>query len=239
MRVFEYGIPQLCLSDKGSQIVPGTNLIADFIGDPDTKQYLQENGIMNVEFLQFFKGCPKLGSLVESCVKLVKRLIYGSIRNSVLNYLDFEFLVCQTIHLVNRRPVAFKSSLRDCDINEQIPAPITPEILLKGYELASLNVIPDLTPVDSDPTWNPAMSSTDHIKDSYAKLRKARHQLIELYNSEFLSQLIVQATDSKSRYKPITHKNLQVGDIILLKEPLLKPANYPMGIVKKSTGELQ
>ena len=54
-----------------------------------------------------------------------------------------------------------------------------------------------------------------------------------MYNSEFLSQLISQATDSKSRYKPITHKGLQAGDIVLLKEPFLKPANYPMGIVKK------
>ena len=89
MHVFEYGIPQLCLSDKGSQIVPGTNLISDFIGDPETKQYLQENGIVNVEFIQYFKGCPKLGSLVESCVKLVKRLIHGSIRNSVIKSFRF------------------------------------------------------------------------------------------------------------------------------------------------------
>ena len=233
MHVFDYGIPQLCLSDKGSQIVPGTNLISDFIGDPDTKQYLQENGITNVEFSQYYKGCPKLGSLVESCVKLVKRLIHGSIRNSVLDYIDFEFLVCQTIHLVNRRPIAFKETLRDCNVDEQMPAPITPEILLKGYELVSLNVIPDLTPLDSDPSWDPALSSTDHIRDSYAKLRKARHQLIEIYNSEFLAQLIRQATDSTSRYKPISYKSLQAGDIVLLKEPFQKPANYPMGIVKK------
>ena len=124
-------------------------------------------------------------------------------------------------------------------LNDQIPAPITPEILLRGYELISLNVIPDLTPVDSDPTWNPATSSSDHISDSYAKLRTARHQLNEMYNSEFLSQLISQATDSKSRYKPITHKGLQAGDIVLLKEPFLKPASVSNGNCQKIAGEFQ
>lgn len=233
LHIFEYGMPQICLSDKGSQIVPGTNIISDFISDPEAKQYLQENGIQCVEFYQYFKGCPKLGSLVESCVKLVKRLIHGSIGNSVLEYLDFEFIIFQTIHLVNRRPIAFKDSLRDCNLNEEIPAPITPEILLKGYELISLNIIPDLTPINLDPTWSPELNPVGHIKDSYAKLRKARSKLIDIYNSEFLSQLISQATDSKSRYKPVSHKGLQVGDIVLLKEALLKPASYPMGIVKK------
>ena len=34
---------------------------------------------------------------------------------------------------------------------------------------------------------------------------------------------------------PIKHKGLQVGDIVLLTEPLTKPVNYPMGIVESIT----
>lgn len=45
--------------------------------------------------------------------------------------------------------------------------------------------------------------------------------------------MISQATNTKDRYKPIGHQTLQVGDLVLLKEPLLKPANYPMGIVRE------
>ena len=136
----------------GSQIVAGANLISDFLRDPEVKKYLQENGIKAVEFSQYYKGCNKLGSLVESCVKLVKRLIYISVKNIFLKYFDFEFLIFQTIHLVNRRPVAFRESLRDANLKEEIPAPITPEILLKGYELVSLNIIPGLQPVEPDPS---------------------------------------------------------------------------------------
>ena len=73
---------------------------------------------------------PFWGSLVEVCVKLVKRLIYGSIRNNVPSYFDFDFLVCQVVYLVNRRPIAFKEALRDNDA--EVPDPITPELLIRG-----------------------------------------------------------------------------------------------------------
>ena len=33
-------------------------------------------------------------------------------------------------------------------------------------------------------------------------------------------------------YKPVNHKRLSVGDVVLLKEPNTKPSNYLMGIVK-------
>ena len=62
-----------------------------------------------------------------------------------------------------------------------------------------------------------------------------RSRLIDIYNSEFIAHLVSQATDEKSRYRPVMHKKIQVGDIVLLKEQHIKPLNYPMGIVKKVT----
>ena len=38
---------------------------------------------------------------------------------------------------------------------------------------------------------------------------------------------------SLTGYRPVDHKPLKVADIVLIKEPLLKPANFPMGIVKE------
>ncbi|RXG53621.1 hypothetical protein Avbf_13496 [Armadillidium vulgare] len=152
------------------------------------------------------------------------------------SHANFEFIVAQTIHLVNRRPVAFKEALRDSG-QEDIPAAITPEILLKGHELISLNIIPNLQPDpetedDIDISWT-TDDTINHIKDSYEKLKKVRSNLIEIYNSEFLSQLAQQATDRKSRYMPKTHSKLEIGDIVLIKEPFLKPSNYPMGKVEQ------
>ena len=39
LHCFEYGIPQLCISDLGTQIVAGANLITSFLNDPSTQLY--------------------------------------------------------------------------------------------------------------------------------------------------------------------------------------------------------
>ncbi|XP_068224998.1 uncharacterized protein [Palaemon carinicauda] len=232
MHSYQYGIPQLVLSDLGSQLVAGANVVTNFLGDPESQAYFEENGVKSIKFQQYPKGCNKLGGLVETCVKMSKRLIYGALRNNVLDFRDFEFFVEQTVHLVNRRPIAFKEGLRD-SITDEVPDAITPEILIHGHELLSINIIPDLQGnPDEDLNW----TADDHVSkvlDKYQKLRNVRSRLINIYNSEFIAHLVSQATDEKSRYKPVTHKRIQIGDIVLLKEPHMKPSNYPMGIVKK------
>ncbi len=231
LHTFEFGLPELILSDLGSQIVACSNIIMDFIKDPETQLYFQETGVKSPTFDQYYKGNSSQGSLVESCVKLIKRLIYGSIKNYVLDFIDFQFLIAKTVHLVNRRPIAFKEALRDNSL-EEVPEPITPEMLLRGYNLTSINVIPDLQPeIDNDPDW--MIDPVDSISDGFSKLRHVRENLICLYNEEFVSNLINQAVNSKDRYKPVKHKHLQKGDIVLLKEKHLKVSNYPLGVIKE------
>lgn len=231
LHTFEYGLPRLCISDLGSQLVAGGNIIQSFLNDPESKLYLESNGIKTIEFSQFFKGHSELGSLVEVCVKLTKKLIFGAIKNMVLTLHDFEYLICSTIHIVNKRPIAFKESLRT-EESDSYPEPITPEMLVKGYDLPSLNIIPELQYLPDDLEWVPDKSPSDQIKVEYAKLRKARHNLIEAYHSEFLGTLMHQAVDRKDRYRPVIHKGVEIGDIVLIKEPHTKSINFPLGIVK-------
>ena len=150
MHCFEFGIPELCISDLGTQLVAGANIIQTFISDPITQLYFEENNVRPLQFDQYYKGCSQLGSLVEVCVKLVKRLLFGSVKKMILSYSDFEFLVCHTVHLANRRPIAFKESLREAN-TDSVPEPITPEMIVKGYELTSLNLIPELQDIPVDP----------------------------------------------------------------------------------------
>jgi hypothetical protein len=42
-----------------------------------------------------------------------------------------------------------------------------------------------------------------------------------------------QGLDQKGRYKPVTHHSLQVGDLVLLRDPLLKTSHFPMARVKE------
>ena len=173
-------------------------------------------------------------------VKLTKRLIYGSIGRNILSYRDFEFLICQTVHIVNRRPVAFKEACRDSSGNN-IPEVITPECLIRGYNLLSVNVIPDLQR-NPEPDWLPSSNHVTNIKNSYTNLQKVRNKLIEIYNNEYMSNLIYQAVNKKDRYKPISHKSIKEGDIVLIKDPMTKIMDYPMAVVKEviknSNGEV-
>jgi len=167
--------------------------------------------------------------VVEICVKFVKRLIYGSIRNCVLVYSEFELVVMQARQLINSRPIAFKEALRDDAGN--IPAPITPELLLYGRELVVCNTIPQ-THGESDDEWVPDFHSKESLRKEFEKMRNVRNRMVEIYNEEFLSNLVNQATNSKNRYKNVHHEKLKVGDIILLKENNMKAAHYPKAIVR-------
>ena len=138
----------------------------------------------------------------------------------------------QTIHIVNKRPIGFKESLHDSS-GEMIPEAITPESLLKGYNLPSYNLIPSLQGYgeDIDQEWN--NDPVKLVKDYDAKLRKVREKLLDSYHGEFLNTLIDQAVDKKDRYSPVKHKTIAVNDIVLLKEPFCKSIDFPMARVKQ------
>lgn len=233
LHFFQYGMSQSCISDLGSQIIKGSNIITDFLRDVDTVRYFEEHGISPIKFEQYFKGRSQLGALVEVCVKFTKRLLFGAIKTNVVSVRDFEFIIEQTIHLINRRPIAFKESLRD-SMDADIVEPITPENLIHGFDLVSVNIIPDLQPnPDSEDDADYHNSAVKSIKDNDYKLRKIRSNLITLYHEEFLSNLMYQAIDSKSRYRIVKHKTIKEGDVVIVKELFTKSQNYPMAVIKE------
>ena len=129
------------------------------------------------------------------------------------------------------RPIAFKEALRDTK-SQEIPEPITPELLLHGYNLPSFNLIPSLQSADDPETAKYAnFDPTTQITTNHDKLCKVRTKLFDLFNTEFIPQLIYQATNKNSRFKPIKHKKLKIGDLVLIKEDNFKRSNLPMGRV--------
>lgn len=228
LHCFEFGVPETCHSDLGSQIVAASNLISDFLNDEKTKSYFNSIGMNPLTFKQFPKGHKELGGIVESMVKIVKKLIYSSIGRNVLSLEDFEFLIYQTLNIINKRPIAFKESLRG---NTEVPCPITPEMVTRGYELPSVNLIPELHKTNIDSDWTNLTSSK--FENQYNSLSKVRNNLIRIYNNEFFGTLVAQATNEKGRYIPINHKSMDVGDIVLIRDECCKHINFPLGIVRK------
>ena len=233
LHIFEFGTPELVLSDQGSQIVAGGHVITNLLNDHVVTTFLAENGIKSTTFSQYAKGCHDLGGLVESCVKISKRMIHGCMGKQVLSISDFQFIVCKAVCLVNKRPIAFRETLREKGL-EEIPTPITPESLLRGHDLATLHILPSQS-VDVDPDWSPDTDREAHIKTSFYKLNKNRENLAEIYRNEYIAELTRQATNFKQKYVPVSHDKLDIGDLVLLKEVNTKCINFPMGIVQNVT----
>ena len=226
--IFDYGVPELVISDLGSQFQPASDLVINFLNDLETRDFLQSRNIQFPRFERYFKGNSALGSLVESLVKASKKLIYNSISKRVLDLLDFDFLIQQTKSIVNRRPITFKEVLRNNDPNEELPTPITPDMLIRGAETIEINIVPQLQP-ELTSGWE----DSEKLVSSFQKLAECRKNMIEYYNSEFVVNLIQQSVDKKHRYAPIPHYKLKVGDIVITQEPNMKSAHWPLGIVIK------
>jgi hypothetical protein len=94
LHCFEHGMPEACHSDLGSQIVSGSAIIANLIADSEAQEYFRVQGVNPTTFTQFPKGCKELGGLVESCVKMIKRVLFGAIGKNILTLENFEFLTC-------------------------------------------------------------------------------------------------------------------------------------------------
>ena len=61
LHAFEFGVRQLVLSDLGSQLVAGADIISNFLDDPNVSAYFKENNADFILFQQYYKGCNKLG----------------------------------------------------------------------------------------------------------------------------------------------------------------------------------
>ena len=232
LHCFAYGMPAAIRSDLGSQFISGANITVNLLKTPEVMKYLEEKDIGTFNWIHCDKGNSSLASLVESCVKLTKRALAGSIGKLILQERDFEFFVQQARAIINKRPIAFLAGLRD-STGEVPPKEITPEMLVHGRILEWTNVVPGLQPVPEE-IYQPDNTSerTTRIRDAYAKLRTCRDKLEKIYNEELVTQLIEQAVDRKDRYVKTCHNTVEVGDIVLLKEEHTKPINYPMGKVK-------
>ena len=134
-------------------------MIMEVLKDEEYVSYLNNHGMKSVTFDQYPKGCNKLGGLVEVCVKMVKRLLFGAIGRKVLTYSEFEFTVSECIHIVNKRPIGILEPLRDSNTQETLPITLTPELIIHGYELISPNILPQ-----ENDEWSPDVSHQIYLK---------------------------------------------------------------------------
>lgn len=236
LHVFEYGIPSLIISDNGSPIVAGVNQTITFLNDKESKDFLVSHNIRSIDFYPYPANASQLGGLVESLVKQVKLILTSSIRNNILSYFDFEYIVKEAIMLINKRPIAFNSALNKSCVDDSVIFPLTPELMVKGYEIPSINILPQIqsTNDNGDATWqlcNDFATNSNAQFQHFKKLKRVKSNLENLYTNEFRVNLMQQSTNVKERYKKRNHISLKIGNIVAIKKPFTKPFDFPLGIV--------
>ena len=227
-QIFECGLPTLCISDAGTPIVGCENKIRNYIFNNNVFQkYLQEQKIDSLNFSTYPKGNHELGGLIETINRMVRKLLYGSVRNLILDLSDMLYLLAKVGSILNKRPLVLQETLK-CDNKGDVPEVITPEMLVYGRSLEYLNIIPE---VHDDPVINIDCKDMDYSKE-LDKIRKLSKKLSSIYHDYFMQQLIIQSTNKKDFYKPQPYQPIKIGDLVLVKDPFLKPHQYPLARVK-------
>ena len=227
--IFEYGICQSILSDNGSPIVSSINQITDYLSEPDVISFLNERGIELLKFSPYPANASYLGGTVESMVKQVKNMIYSSISRNVLSCKDFEYLVKECNMIINKRPIAYKRLLCGSTVDPSVSV-LTPEMLLKGYEVPSLSIIPELHSENLSSEDSPYERD---LYDHYEKLRVVMRNIKNIYHDEFLETLRRQSTNKPGRYRDRVHDPIYPGDVVIIKQKFSKPYFNPVCIVDK------
>jgi hypothetical protein len=233
--IFSYGLPSRIVSDNGSSIVSSVKLIKSFLEDEEVKNFLTERNIKSLSFEPYPAHASFLGGIVESLVKQVKNMVYSSMGRNVLALEQFSLLIRECNMLINKRPISCNPLLTNPFIDRSALV-ITPELLIRGYDVPSVAVVPHLSAEDSpvgDAPWClDRAAAEEHLLNTFSKLGKVRHRLKLYYYDHFIQKLQQESVERPGRYKPKSHLLLEVGDLVAIKCKFTKPYSYPSGIVQ-------
>ena len=98
--------------------------------------------------------------------------------------------------LVNKKPIAYNFALPDFSSI----SPVTPEMLLGGYDVPCMDKVPQKYDDCMDRTYDLRKNSFDLLHQSFTTLRNAKLILNKIYNENCLCSLSNAATNRRDRY---------------------------------------
>ncbi|XP_072400759.1 uncharacterized protein [Diabrotica undecimpunctata] len=204
------GKPLKVISDNGTQFVEANKelkLLGDFLlsHSPSLTNAVSNEGI-NWNFIP--AKSPNFGGLCEAGVKSCKKHLKRILGNCTLTFEDFYITLVQIEAILNSRPLCPLSSSPD-DFES-----LTPSHFLIGRRLTSLPD-PDVREVPMN--------------------RLSRYQHIQMLQQHFWTRWSSDyITELQQKGKWFTEKpNLEVGQLVVLKEDNLPPCQWKMGRVNE------
>ena len=135
--------------------------------------------------------------------------MYSVIGRSMITSSQFIFFAAKVKTLINKHGIGFKNSLMKVQKGLDLPFPLTPEILVKGDEFPSFNIL-DVSQDDKD-SWGPPNSNPDVHFDYFKDLNILRSKIQSSYENEFLRNFKCQTVNKLSCFKPKCQADLVKG----------------------------
>ncbi|XP_076295214.1 uncharacterized protein LOC143216229 [Lasioglossum baleicum] len=204
------GVPQTITSDNGTNFVGASNELArHFVEVTNSPELKNRCSTLLIQWKFYPPGAPHHGGMQEAAVRSTKhhlRRIMGSFASTSE---EMSTLLCKVEATLNSRPI---TRVRDDPECLEI---LTPGHFLTGSPLISRPV----PPVIDEPTT--------HLS-RWQQVQKFHELLWRVWSREYLQEL-------QSRYKWQTEqKDLTVGAVVLLDNPLLPPNKWELGRVVKT-----
>lgn len=194
------------ISDNGRNFIGANNYLRAIMEEVER----EANNIaerFHLKWTFMTPGAPHHGGIYEAAVKSTKHHLVRIIGDTTLTFEEYATVLCQTEACVNSRPLC---ALSDDPTNLNA---LTPAHFLIGEALVR---IPDEEDFRRTPThrlnrWNHLQQITQHFWERWRK--------------EYLTTLI-----NRSKWTT-TQRNIQTGDMVIIKEDNTPPLKWKLGRV--------
>ncbi|XP_029164550.1 uncharacterized protein LOC114935819 [Nylanderia fulva] len=202
------GLPTAVYSDNGTTFVGADReLTVAFRAALRDPVFLNRTASDNVEWHFLPPSAPHFGGLWEAGVRSVKHHIRRVVGAHTLTFEEFSTLLCNVEACLNSRPIApLSDSIDTYD-------PLTPGHFLIG---AALNSSPEPS----------LLQVKENRLSRWQLVRQLTERFWKLWQSDYINML-----QQRGKWRHIEKPNIWVGQLVLLRNPLLPPCKWELGRV--------
>ena len=206
------GLPATIISDNAKTFKAASKEVKSLLRTPRLKEYF---AIKGVQWKFIVELAPFQGGFWERLIRSVKRCLIKTIGRAMLNYSELHTVLVEIEGVVNARPLTYVY-----DDNEGVSYPLTPSHLVNGR---NLNRLP-----------NDAYFEICNTYESLSKRAKYNRRLLNNFTSVWKNEYLLgllEAYRPKGKSNPSQNPNINVNDIVIIRNEQVKRAFWNIGKV--------
>lgn len=202
------GKVKLFRSDRGTNFIGATDALGINPESSDVKTFLLENG---TRWIFNPPHSSHMGGVWERMIGVTRRLLDSLLLDTAGGYLTHEVLstfLAEVSAIINSRPLVPLSS------DPENPYPLSPSLILthKSDNIADVNV-------------------PSNVKDLYRAQYKRVQLLADMFWKRWRGEFL-QTLQARRKWKE-DQRNLQEGDVVVLKDKTIARNSWPTGVLTK------